>query len=99
MPNEDEKDKYSSKLEEYISVYVAAEILSNQGRGFIIVTWLIVMCFTAFGAYNTKLNFSKELFMVPGSPVTKFMVLNIQEFKDGSEFKVYHILHDIDVSS
>ena len=29
VPNEDKEDKYSSKLEEYISVYVAAEILSN----------------------------------------------------------------------
>ena len=63
------------------------------------MAWLIVMCFTAFGAYNTKLNFSKELFMVPGSPVTKFMILNINEFKDGSEFEVYHIVHDIDVAS
>ena len=37
--------------------------------------------------------------MVPGSPVTKFLILNIEEFKDGSDFKIFHILHDVDVAS
>ena len=45
------------------------------------------------------LNFSMEFFFVPDSPVTRFMHLNINHFKDGEDFKIFHLVHDIDVAT
>ena len=51
------------------------------------------------GAYQVKQHFTMEFFMIPDQPVTKFLQLNIRQFEDGSDFKIFHILHDVDVSS
>ena len=37
--------------------------------------------------------------MIPDKPVTKFVNLNIHHFKDGADFKIFHIVNDVDVSS
>ena len=50
IPDDAEEDRYSSKLEEYISEYIAKEILSDQGRAFIFLVWLVLICFSLIGA-------------------------------------------------
>ena len=67
---DDDSEEYASGLEAFIDKYLAPEVLSNQGRVFILLLWAIMTGFTLIGANQVTMDFSMELFLIPGEPVT-----------------------------
>ena len=49
---EDEEHEYASSIEAFIDKYLAPEILSNQGRVFILVAWCLATFVSIMGAKN-----------------------------------------------
>ena len=45
------------------------------------------------------MDFSMEFFLLPGQPVTNFMLSNAKYFEDGGDFRVYHKVDNLDVAS
>ena len=48
--NDSEEHEYASALEAFIDKHLAPEILTNQGRMFILVLWFIMICVSLMGA-------------------------------------------------
>ena len=44
--------------------------------------------FSLIGAVQMEMNFSMEFFLIPGQPVTEFIRLNNEYFKEGSYFDI-----------
>ena len=44
------KEEHASIIEEFIAKYLAPEVLSNQGRALILVTWVLMTVFSLNGA-------------------------------------------------
>ena len=97
--NDSEEHEYASALEAFIDKYLAPEILTNQGRMFILVLWVIMICVSLSGAKQITMNFSLEFFLIPGDPVTDFAINNGLYFEDGGDFDISHKLDTIDVAS
>ena len=94
-----EEHEYASALEAFIDKHLAPEILTNQGRMFILVLWFLMICVSLKGASNITMNFSLEFFLIPGQPVTDFAINNSIYFEDGADFDISHKLDTIDVAS
>ena len=45
-----DKEEHASIIEEFIAKYLAPEVLSNQGRALILVTWVLMTVFSLNGA-------------------------------------------------
>ena len=93
------KEEYASCIEEFIAKYLAVEVLSNQGRVFIFLLWAVLIAFSLIGAVQMEMNFSMEFFLIPDQPVTEFMMLNNKYYAEGFDFKIYHKLDAVDMSS
>ena len=78
---------------------MAPEILSTQGRTFILLLWAIMTAFSLIGANQISMDFSLEFFLIPDEPVTKFMLLNAKHFGDGNGFMVKHKVDTINLAS
>ena len=97
--NDAEDHEYASALEAFIDEHLAPEILTNQGRMFILVLWVIMIFVSLSGARQITMNFSLEFFLIPGQPVTDFAINNGLYFEDGSDFDISHRLDNVDVAS
>ena len=97
--NDSEEHEYASALEAFIDKHLAPEILTNQGRMFILVLWFIMICVSLMGAKKITMNFSLEFFLIPGQPVTDFAINNGVYFEDGGDFDISHKLDNVDVAS
>ena len=73
-------DEHASIIEALIAKYLAAEVLSNQGRALILVAWILMIGFSLNGASQIVMNFSMDFFLVPDQPVTDFIILNNKYF-------------------
>ena len=73
-------DEHASIIEALIAKYLAAEVLSNQGRALILVAWILMIGCSLNGASQIVMNFSMDFFLVPDEPVTDFIKLNNKYF-------------------
>ena len=64
-----------------IDNYLAPEIISNQGRIFILMIWAMLIAASLFGVTKLEQNFSMEFFLPPGDPLTDYIELNAIYFK------------------
>ena len=68
------------------------EVLSNQGKALILVTWVLMIGFSLNGANKIVMDFSMDYFLIPDEPVTDFIALNNKYFQEGTYFRIYHKL-------
>ena len=94
-----EKEEHASCIEAFIANYLAPEVLSTPGRIFIMILWAIMIAFSVNGAIQMPLNFSMEFFLIPGEPVTNFMLLNNKYYEEGFDLYLFHKLDSIDMAS
>ena len=96
---QDTREEYASKVEEFMTNVLATEVLSQQGRVCILLVWVIAAAVGLYGASKVTPNFSLEFFLIPGKPVTKFMEMNALHFKEGYSFEIYSVVDDVDIAS
>ena len=77
VKNDQETEKYASFVEEVIATVIAPEVLSQQGRIFVLALWLLLIVCSLAAIPDLEVNFSMEYFIPKGSQLRDYLQLDI----------------------
>ena len=78
---------------------MAPEVISNQGRIFILMLWTMLIAVSLLGISKVEQDFSLEFFLVEGDPLTKFIRMNSLYFQEGDDFGISQRLDNYNIAS
>ena len=74
---ESDPEEYASFVEKIISTVIAPEILSYEGRIFILALWILLIMCSIAAIPKLEMNFSMEYYIPFGSLLRDYLKLDI----------------------